>query len=191
MSKSILKKEFKHSDVERVRNLVNKNYTGRTKSQTGYQKAFKNRKEGDIWEESGKTWTIKNGIKQNVTKFDKAKKAIRTPLACPKCGGSMNYHLSKKMYKIHGMCFDCTIDYEAQLRKAGLYEEYEKNLMQGNMKTFLSEIESYTHSLINNQQTYVTEQGDVEDWKNNSNIQKTKLLQNLQTYIEIVSKHLE
>ena len=191
MSKSILKKEFKHSDVERVRNLVNKNYTGRTKSQTGYQKAFKNRKEGDIWEESGKTWTIKNGIKQNVTKFDKAKKAIRTPLACPKCGGSMNYHLSKKMYKIHGMCFDCTIDYEAQLRKAGLYEEYEKNLMQGNMKTFLSEIESYTHSLINNQQTYVTEQGDVEDWKNNSNIQKTKLLQNLQTYIEIVYKHLE
>lgn len=191
MSRSILKKEFKHSDVERVRNLVNKNYTGRTKSQIGYQKAFKNRKEGDIWEESGKTWTIKNGIKQNITKFDKAKKAIRTPLACPKCGGSMNYHLSKKMYKIHGMCFDCTIDYEAQLRKAGLYEEYEKNLMQGNMRTFLSEIESYTHSLINNQQTYVTEQGDVEDWKNNSNIQKTKLLQNLQTYIEIVSKHLE
>lgn len=191
MSKSILKKEFKHSDVERVRNLVKKNYTGKTKLQTGYQKAYTKHQEGDIWEESGKTWTIKNGIKQNITKFDKAKKAIRIPLACPKCKGSMNYHLSKKMYKIHGMCFDCTIDYEAQLRKAGLYDEYEKNLMQGNIKTFLSEIESYTHSLINNEQSYVTEQGVVEDWKNNSNIQKNKLLQNLQTYIEIVSKHLD
>lgn len=191
MSESLLKKEFKQSDVERVRNLVKKDYTSKTKLQTGYQKKYVKYKEGDIWEESGKTWTIKNGIKQNITKLDRAKKAIRIPLACPKCKGSMNYHLSKKMYKIHGMCFDCVIDYEGELRKLGLYEEYEKNLMQGNIKTFLSEIESYTHALINNKQEFVTEQGDVEDWKNNSNIQKEKLLKNLQTYIDIVSKHVE
>ena len=103
----------------------------------------------------------------------------------------MNYHLSKKMYKIHGFCFDCTINYEAELRKVGLYEEYEKNLIQGNIKTFLQEIESYTHSLIDNEQTYVTEHGDIEDWKNNSSVQKEKLLKNLQTYIDIVSKHVQ
>ena len=123
MSDSYLKKEFKESDVQRVRNIVNKDYTAKTKSQTGYQKSHQRHKEGDVWEENGKKWTIKNGIKQNVTKFDNAKKAIRTPLACPKCGGPMNYHLSKKMYKIHGFCFDCTINYEAELRKVGLYEE--------------------------------------------------------------------
>ena len=62
---NMLKKEFKHSDVERLRNLVKKDYTAKTKLQTGYQKKLNKYKEGDIWEESGKKWTIKNGIKQN------------------------------------------------------------------------------------------------------------------------------
>ena len=191
MSDSLLKKEFKQSDVQRVRNLVKKDFTSKTKSQVGYQKQFKRYSEGDVWEENGKQWTIKNGIKQNITKLDKAKKLARIPLACPKCGGPMKHHLAKKMYKIHGFCFDCTIDYEAELRKAGLYEEYEKNFMQGNIKTFLNNIEAYTLSLLGNKSDYVTEQGDVEDWKNDSSIQKEKLLKNLQTYIDIVSKHVQ
>ena len=87
MSDSYLKKEFKEKDVQRVRNIVNKNYTAKTQSLTGYQKAFKRHTEGDIWEEGGKTWTIKNNVKQNITKLDDAKKAVRIPLACPKCGG--------------------------------------------------------------------------------------------------------
>ena len=76
---SLLKKEFKQSDVQRVRNLVNKDFTSKTKIQSGYAKTSKRYKEGDIWEEQGKKWTIKNGIKQNVTKLDKAKKAVRIP----------------------------------------------------------------------------------------------------------------
>ena len=191
MSDSLLKKEFKQSDVQRVRNLVKKDFTSKTKSQVGYQKQFKRYSEGNVWEENGKQWTIKNGIKQNITKLDKAKKLARIPLACPKCGGPMKHHLAKKMYKIHGFCFDCTIDYEAQLREAGLYGEYEKNFMQGNIKTFLNNIEAYTLSLLENKSDYVTEQGDVEDWKNDSSIQKEKLLKNLQTYIDIVSKHVQ
>ena len=41
MSKeSLLKKEFKHSDVQRVRNLVNKDFNSKTKLQSGYKKSF-------------------------------------------------------------------------------------------------------------------------------------------------------
>ena len=126
MSKeTLLKKEFKQSDVQRVRNIVNKDFTSKTKLQSGYQKQIKRYKEGDIWEESGKTWTIKNGIKQNITKLDNAKKALRIPLRCPKCNGSMEHWLAKKMYKIHGFCFDpCTVEYEDSLKQAGLYKQY-------------------------------------------------------------------
>lgn len=187
---SVLKKEFKQSDVQRVRNIVNKDFTSTTKQQVGYQKKHIRRVEGEIWDENGKKWTIKNGVKQNITKLDKAKKLVRIPLACPKCGGSMKHHLAKKMYKIHGFCFDCTIEYEASLREAGLYEEYEKNFLQGNIKSFLNNIESFTMSLLNEKSDFVTEQGDVEDWNNNSSTQKNKLLKNLQTYIDIVSKHV-
>src|SRR6056300_301830 len=141
MSESLLKKEFKHSDVQRVRNLVNKDFSAKTKDQVGYKKISEYHKEGDIWEENGKEWTIKNGLKQNITKLDKAKLVNRIPLTCPKCNGPLRHHLAKKMYRIHGFCFDCTVDYEASLRKAGLYEQYEKQMMQNNMNGFLKDLE--------------------------------------------------
>ena len=189
MSDSYLKKEFKEKDVQRVRNIVNKDYNSKTQSSTGYQKAFKRHKEGDIWEESGKTWTIKNGIKQNITKLDAAKKAARVPLSCPKCNGSMKHYLAKKMYKIHGFCFDCTIDYEAGLRKAGLYEQYEKNMMKGNAHAFVKDLKGFVESFIEFNPSYVTEQGDVESWKNNSNLQKEKVIKGLEQYLSIIDKH--
>ena len=49
MSESLLKKEFKKSDVERVRNLVNKDFTAKTKTQLGYRKSTEHHMEGDIW----------------------------------------------------------------------------------------------------------------------------------------------
>jgi hypothetical protein len=52
---------------------------------TGYTKAKEFHDEGDIWEEDGRTWTIKNGLKQNITKLDKAKEGIVLPLFCPTC----------------------------------------------------------------------------------------------------------
>lgn len=42
----------------------------------GYSKKKEFYKEGDIWEEDGREWTIKDGIRQNVTKMDRAKKHI-------------------------------------------------------------------------------------------------------------------
>ena len=189
MSDSLLKKEFKQSDVQRVRNIVNKDFTSKTKAQTGYQKTFKKYKEGDIWDESGKTWTIKNGLRQNITKLDNAKKAFRVPLTCPKCGGPMKHHLAKKMYKIHGMCFDCVIDMEADLRKAGLYEDYEKKMLQGNIKSFAKDIEHWVEDFLNEQMSFVTEQGDVEDWKSNKDIKK-RVASNLKTYLEHLKEHM-
>ena len=108
-NESLLKKEFKKSDVERVRNLVNKDFTAGTKQQTGYKKSIKKYVEGDIWEDGGRQWTIKNGVKQNITKLDSAKKALRVPLRCPNCGGPMKHHLAKKMYKVHGFCSSCSL----------------------------------------------------------------------------------
>ena len=192
MSKeSLLKKEFKQSDVQRARNLVNKDFTAKTKEQVGYQKAYKKYEEGDIWEEGGKTWTIKNGIKQNVTRLDAAKKAIRIPLRCPKCGGPMKHWLAQKMYRIHGFCFDpCTVEHEASLRKAGLYEQYEKRMMQGNMKAFAKDIEEWVLDYVSQQESFVTEDGVVEDWDNNST-HNDKILENLKEYLSIINKHME
>jgi|LULI01.1.fsa_nt_gb hypothetical protein len=191
---SLLKKEFKQSDVQRVRNLVNKDFTSKTKIQSGYAKSSKRYKEGDIWEEQGKKWTIKNGIKQNVTKLDKAKKAVRMPLKCPNCGGPMKHWLAKKMYKIHGFCFDpCTVEMEASLRKAGLYKQYEQRMMQGNMKAFMKDIEQWALEVMSEQtsNSFVTEAGDIEDWKGNSTDKNKQLLDDVKTYIKHLSAHVK
>ena len=190
-NESLLKKEFKNSDVQRVRNLVNKDFTSKTKSQTGYKKTSQRHKEGDIWEDGGKQWTIKDGIKQNVTKLDSAKKAIRLPLRCPKCGGPMKHWLAKKMYKIHGFCFDpCTVEMEADLRKAGLYAQYEKRMMQGNMKAFANDIEQWAIDFINAKDSFVTEAGDIEDWTSNSSKNKEVML-NVKQYLTHLTEHLK
>ena len=191
MRESLLKKEFKQSDVERVRNLVKKDYTASTKSQTGYQKISERHKEGDIWEEGGKQWTIKNGIKQNITRLDDAKKAIRIPLRCPKCGGPMKHHLAKKMYKIHGFCFDpCTVEFEASLQKAGLYEQYEKRMMSGNIQGFVEDLNNWVVESFESESSHVTEEGVVEDWGKVSNDYKSKILKDLKEYTELLRKHI-
>ena len=186
-NESLLKKEFKHSDVQRVRNIVNKDFTGKTKQQTGYKKAFEYHKEGDIWEEGGKQWTIKNGIKQNITKLDAAKKAVHIPLTCPKCGGPMKHWLAKKMYRIHGFCFDpCTVEMEVDLKKTGLFEQYEKRMMSGNMKAFADDIESWVTETISTSSNFVTEDGTIENWGGMSKIKMGEILKGMKEYVEYI-----
>jgi len=192
MGESLLKKEFKSKDVNRARNLITKDFSGKTVDGTGYEKAYIAYKEGDIWEESGRTWTIKNGLKQNITKLDAAKKALQIPLKCPKCGGPMKHHLAQKMYKIHGFCFDpCTVEYEAELRRVGLYESYEKSMIQGSLKAFMKDVEEFVLDSINSTDTFVTEQGDIEDWNNNTAQRNKQLTEGLQDFLQHVKKHLE
>ena len=192
MGESLLKKEFKQRDINRARNLITKDFSGKTVDGIGYQKAYQHHEEGDVWEENGRQWTIKNGIKQNLTKLDAAKKALQIPLKCPKCGGPMKHHLAQKMYKIHGFCFDpCTVEYEAELRRAGLYENYEKAMMKGSLKAFLKDVEAFVLDQVNTVDTFVTEQGDIEDWSNNKSQTNNKLSEDLQDFLKHARKHLE
>ena len=63
----MLKKEFKEKDVERIRNLVKGKSGERTMSGVGFAKKQQFHEEGDIWVEDVREWTIKEGLKQNIT----------------------------------------------------------------------------------------------------------------------------
>ena len=129
MSDNMLKREFKTRDVQRMRNILTKDYGAKTGVQIGYNKGYVERKEGDVWQENNKTWTIKNGIKMTVTKLDNVKKALQMPLTCPNCNQPMNKgRLDKLMYSIHKQCSDCVIKYETKLKIEGKFEEYQKTI---------------------------------------------------------------
>ena len=162
----MLKKEFKRKDVQRARNLIMGRTNASTNTQIGYKKEIKEYKEGDVWTEGRKTWTIKNGIKQTVSKLDVIKKEVFMPLSCPCCGKVMKKRLDKPNYKIHKKCYDCVIDFEGKLKhKPGRYEKYLKELELKNKLTILDEVESYLLETANiSNAGYVSEDGVVEKW---------------------------
>ena len=102
MEKSVLKKEFSKRDVQRMRNIITGQTGAATQTLSGWEKKHIDHTEGDVWEEEGRTWTIKNGIKQNLTKLDGIKKLVVMPIACPNCGKHMKINaVNKKMYSKH------------------------------------------------------------------------------------------
>ena len=185
MKDNVLKKEFSKKDVQRARNLVKGNTSARTTEGIGYSKKYEHHKEGDVWEEDGRTWTIKNGIKQNITKMDKFKKMGKLPLFCPECGTLMKKHLDTKVFPAYQKCFDCVVDYEAQLKKEGKLEEYHTQLRNQHVQ---SAIDGYTEFMKDKMKesnaNFVTEAGDVENWK--GGLSKEQIEKELQEGIEFL-----
>jgi hypothetical protein len=166
MSETQLNKEFDERDLQRMRNIISGNTANTTRIQTGYTKKHIERSEGDIWEENGKTWTIKNSLKQTVTKHDKLRELVKMPFKCPECERAMKANkLNKKMWVIHKKCFNCVIEYETTLKATGQYEEYAKNIMNANKNTFADDYEAAVKEYETAQpDTYVSEAGDIENW---------------------------
>ena len=166
MSENNLKKEFSKRDVQRMRNIITGNASSATGIQVGYSKQSQDYQEGDTWEENGKQWTIKNGIKQTVTKFDKLKKMVVMPLSCPNCNEPLKATpINKKMWNIHKMCRNCVIKMEAKIKLEGKWDEYERGMLNANKNAEVNDFEKAFEEFINAKgESYVTEQGDVETW---------------------------
>ena len=166
MNDNVLKKEFSKKDVQRARNLIKGDTNSRTSQGVGYTKKYEHYKEGDVWEENGRKLTIKNGIKQNITKMDKFKKMGKIPLFCPECGTLMKKHLDKKVFPAYQKCFDCVVDYEAQLQKEGKLEEFHQGLRNQHIDNAINGFKEFmADAMKESNQNYVTEAGDVENWK--------------------------
>ena len=185
----MLKKEFKRKDVERARNLIMGKTGASTGTQVGYNKKENKHKEGDIWTENKKTWTIKNGIKQTISKLDNIRKEIFMPLCCPECGRVMKAQKDKHLYKIHKKCYDWVIEFEHKLKIKGKYKEYIKNLKINNNIEHLNEIESYLLDAINSSNSgFISEQGDIERWV--GGIDKVKMTKEVTQAVKMAKKRI-
>ena len=186
----MLKKEFKRKDVNRARNLLTGNSGASTGTQIGYKKEIKDYKEGDVWTEGRKTWTIKNGIKQTISKLDTIKKEVFMPLCCPNCGKVMKKRLDKPNYKIHKKCFDCVVEFEHKLKIRGEYDSYIKKLEAKNSLDIVDEMESYLLDAINtSNSSFVSEDGVVERWV--GGVDKVELTKQVKEATKTRREHIE
>jgi len=182
MSENVLKKDFKQKDIQRLRNLVKGNQKEKSTVGIGYEKKQEFYEEGDVWDADGRTWTIIDGIKQNITKLDKAKSSILMPLFCPQCSNLMKNKFDKLFYIQYNRCFNCQIDFETEIRKLGLWEEYEKNIINSDLDSIIKDYGVWMDEiLIGSNESFITEAGDIERWVGNG---KKKLLENKEETIK-------
>jgi len=186
----MLNKEFKRKDVERMRNLIKGKSGESSELQVGYTKSQEQHKEGDIWEEKGKKWTIKDGIKQTYTKLDEVKKAAILPLFCPCCSNLMKKRNDVKMYNIHKMCFDCVIKMEHKLKIEGKYEQYERDMLANNAEDYIKDLELYLLEALNSSNDqFVSERGEIERWK--GGMDKEKVTKELKEFFDDHKKSIK
>ena len=176
----------KLQNIKALQQMLEGNHRFQTKKSIGFSDADSAAKRnerhevGDIWEEidpvSGITYVIeqRDGFRIKKTQNSDALQSVREELrAFPNCRKETctclgKHHLDKKMRKIHGMCFDCVIEMEHDLRKSGKYEDYEQSRVKANALAWLAEAERDVELL---KQVYTTtstfiqnSDGGTETW---------------------------
>ena len=120
------------------------------KIQSGYLPTEETHKVGDIWTDSdGKKWEQKNGYRVNITKLANAGIADK----CSDCDKYISKKWDKDVFFWNGRCYYCQIDFEAELRGTGKYEEWlkekGKKFTEDWMKRFEEENEELVKEIAN------------------------------------------
>lgn len=167
MEQAHLKKEFTDSsELQRLRNIITKKYGNSTKIQKGYEKEFVERKEGEIWEENGKKWTLKNGLTTSYTATQLLRDEIKIPLWCPSCGGKIKSNYDKKMFKLYEHCFECQLKEETRMKIDGSYQEFEDKIIKENIIQMVKDVEDDMKEFMNGEEEILilTSSGETEEW---------------------------
>ena len=175
----------KLQNIKAIQEMLEGTHKFQTKKTVGFSdakdaaKKSEHHEVGDIWEETdtaGNVYVVeqRDGFRIRKTKnseiFQSIREEMRSFPNCRKetCTCIKTNHVDEKMRKIHGMCFDCVIEMEHEMRTAGTYEEYEQNKIRENALAWLASAErdvallkeAYTQA-----STFVTNsEGEQEHW---------------------------
>jgi hypothetical protein len=74
---------------------------------------------------------------------------------------------------------------ETKLKQEGKFEEYQRNMVYSGVKTHIKELEDLLLEIMldTGKETFVTEVGDVEEWRG-KNLDTTQIAKDLQEYIQ-------
>ena len=98
------------------------------------------------------------GGETRESELSKVMQSVRMPLFCPNCKKAMKKKLDDKFWRTKGHCFDCQIEFENKLKVKGEFDDYAKNIINGNKKAYLKDLKQ---SLVEFEQT-----GGKVEWLN-------------------------
>lgn len=155
----------KLQNIKAIQQMLDGNHKFQSKKTTGFSDAksqaekSKKREVGEVWEEidpiTGTVTIIeqREGFRirrsKNSEVMQEVRDYIRSFPNCQKdsCTCVKPNHLDEKMRKANGMCFDCTIEFEHELKKQGKFDEYARDKMRKNALAWLAQAEQEVEML--------------------------------------------
>ena len=134
-------------NLQKVKDMLDGTYGG--KIQSGYLPTEETHKVGDRWFDSdGKEWEQKNGYHTNITKL--ANRGI-VDHRCSDCEKYIVKPWDKEIFKFNNRCYYCQIDFEAELKGTGKFDEWkeeqDKKIKEGYIKKFEEENAEFVKEL--------------------------------------------
>jgi hypothetical protein len=178
-------KTNKLQNIKALEQMLDGTHKFQTKKTVGFtdaeatQKRNERHEIGDKWEDvdaKGNIYIVEqhDGFRTRKPKNSEVLSEVREELKlfsnCPKesCTCDPNYYLNKKMRAIHGMCFDCVIDMEHELKKQGKFDEYARKRIKDNALAWLKkaeqDVEMLREAYTRASKLVINGQGDTESW---------------------------
>lgn len=174
----------KSKGMHKSRKLIIDTVFGRTDSTQrvfGYDGEVKEKREvGDRWtDKEGKEWEQQEGFVSAVTQMDDIRKYLDKLNTCnnPDCLTTKPSMADKRLIRKTGLCIVCLAKQETELKMDGTYAFYEDYKITLNKLGFVRDIKAqYEEALlgIKQQIEQVTEDGRVEKWTWDIDIEKVK-----------------
>ena len=175
----------KLQNIKAVQQMIDGTHKFQTKKTVGFSDADAERKRnehhkiGDVWEyvdAHGNITIVEqfDGFRtrkpKNSQVLSNVREELRSYANCPKetCTCDTNYYLNQKMRAIHGMCFDCVIDMEHELKKTGKFEEYSTEKIKANalawLQTAEQDVEMLRDAYTQASKLVINSEGETETW---------------------------
>jgi len=166
--------DSKLRNIDAIKKMLSGTHQFQTKTSVSFQDITApapDRQVGDVWtDKDGIEWEQRKGYKMNKGKFDDLRAELNSFPKCRKetCTCIKPERLDYKMRGLHGMCFDCVVDMEHDLKITGKYAEYERNKMKKNAMGWLKDSEQEVIALkvaVTKAPEFVTVDGQVNKWE--------------------------
>ena len=130
-------------NTQRVQDMLDGNYKG--KIQVGYDKVEQKRKIGERWTDSdGKEWEQKNGYIASIKKTPNAGLGDQ----CSDCKSLIVKPWDKEIFKFNDRCYYCQIEFEAELKTSGKFDEWKEKQDKRIKEQYIDEFEKENKELI-------------------------------------------
>jgi len=161
----------KLNNIKAVKEMLGGEHKTQTKKTISFtDKVVERREDGETWiDNKGQKWEQRNGYKVKIGKMAKLREELKSFPNCNTENSSCNCtepgQADLKMKAIHGMCLNCVVEMEHNLKMNGKYEEYERKKMLSNAEAWLKQAELEKEVLKTTlKASFVNEDGSIEEW---------------------------